>query len=85
MNLNKRRPYYEDQPDGYAQSDKDYVLNNLELAVALLDQYHQYMRVVCTAWDVIEHRAEDYLDNTIPPYSNLKAALEKLAKGEPDS
>lgn len=37
MILNPRRPLDADSPDGYAESDKDFVLNNLELAVALLE------------------------------------------------
>jgi len=33
-----RRPYYDDQPDGYMESDKDYVLNNIGAAIELLDR-----------------------------------------------
>lgn len=35
----KRRPYYDHEPEGYMESDNDYVLNNVELAVRLLDKY----------------------------------------------
>ena len=34
-----RRPLDNDQPDGYQESDKDYVLSNIDLAVMLLDKY----------------------------------------------
>lgn len=81
MSLNVRRPLNDGHPGGYMESDKDYVLNNLELAVSLLDQYQDFLRVVCAAWDVIEHRENDYLDNTVPPYADLERALELLARG----
>lgn len=34
---NPRRPYFDKQPDGYLESDRDYLENNNDLAVALLD------------------------------------------------
>jgi len=34
-----RRPLVDSEPDGYMESDKDYVANNLDLAVKLLDSY----------------------------------------------
>jgi hypothetical protein len=37
---NSRRPLDEDAPNGYLESDKDYVSNNLDLAVVLLDAYY---------------------------------------------
>jgi hypothetical protein len=36
--LNSRRPLDDDNPDGYNESDKDYVLNNIKLCVWMLDQ-----------------------------------------------
>ncbi len=33
-----RRPLDDDQPDGYLESDRDYVLNNLEWCVEMLDR-----------------------------------------------
>lgn len=38
---NPRRPYEDDKPEGYMESDRDYLENNLELAVKLLDDYGQ--------------------------------------------
>jgi hypothetical protein len=38
LHVNARRPFDDDQPDGYLESDKDYVRNNFEVAVALLDR-----------------------------------------------
>lgn len=35
--LKPRRPWRDDEPDGYMESDFDYLDNNRELAVALLD------------------------------------------------
>jgi hypothetical protein len=32
-----RRPYYDDKPDGYMEGDKDFVMNNIKAAVALLN------------------------------------------------
>jgi hypothetical protein len=37
--VRERRPMFEDSPDGYKESDKDFVLNNLELAVKLLEAF----------------------------------------------
>jgi len=36
--LNSRRPLDDDDPKGDQESDKDYVLNNVELCVWMLDQ-----------------------------------------------
>jgi hypothetical protein len=36
--MNKRRPLDDDNPTGYQESDKDYVLNNIDLCVKLLDE-----------------------------------------------
>jgi hypothetical protein len=36
-----RRPWDPDIPTGYMESDRDYVLNNLDLAVKLLDQLQE--------------------------------------------
>jgi hypothetical protein len=33
-----RRPYDDEKPDGYMESDKDFVLNNLDAAVELLER-----------------------------------------------
>jgi hypothetical protein len=46
---------------------------------AKVADYPFMLRVVLAAWDVIEHRQEDYLDNTQYPYAELKTALEVLA------
>ena len=40
--MNPRRPLNDAEPDGYQESDRDYVLNNLDLAVRLLDAYDQH-------------------------------------------
>ena len=39
MKIEPGRPYLEHDPDGYLEGDKDYLLNNREAAVALLDGY----------------------------------------------
>jgi len=36
--LNPRRPLDPDKPDGYMESDRDYLLNNIERALALLER-----------------------------------------------
>lgn len=38
MVVNRRRPLDNQNPNGYIESDKDYVLNNIELCVKLLDK-----------------------------------------------
>lgn len=35
--VQKRRPYLDDKPDGYLESDRDYLENNNDAAVKLLD------------------------------------------------
>jgi hypothetical protein len=39
MKYTPRRPLDDDKPDGYLESDRDYLANNTELAVRLLDAY----------------------------------------------
>jgi hypothetical protein len=36
---NPRRLYNEEEPDGYLESDQDYIENNLSLAVKLLEAH----------------------------------------------
>ena len=36
--FNKRRPLDDDQPDGYMESDRDFVNNNIELCVKILEE-----------------------------------------------
>ena len=36
--FNKRRPLDDDLPDGYMESDKDFVENNFELCVKMLEE-----------------------------------------------
>ena len=38
MNYNPRRPFDDEDPHSYEESDRDYVMNNIDLAVKLLDQ-----------------------------------------------
>lgn len=38
MDIIPRRPLDDDNPDGYLENDKDFVLNNLEVAVELLEK-----------------------------------------------
>ena len=38
--LNKRRPYEDSKPQGYTESDRDYIENNKELCLWFLDNYH---------------------------------------------
>lgn len=37
--INARRPYFDDTPDGYVESDRCYLENNTDAAVALLDSH----------------------------------------------
>jgi len=38
IKINPRRPFYDDQPEGYLESDKDFLLNNFEAAIELLER-----------------------------------------------
>lgn len=38
MNFNPRRPFEDNRPDGLLESDMDFVRNNFELAVQLLEK-----------------------------------------------
>lgn len=42
---NPRRPYFDEEPDGYQESDRCYLDNNNDLAVALLDRYGPRMNL----------------------------------------
>ncbi len=37
FNIEARRPYIDDEPDGYLESDNDFVQNNSDSVVALLE------------------------------------------------
>lgn len=37
MKIIPRRPYRDEEPDGYLESDHDFVLNNLNVALAMLE------------------------------------------------
>jgi hypothetical protein len=37
INVIPRRPYIDEEPDGYLESDNDFVLNNHEVVVKLLE------------------------------------------------
>lgn len=60
MTYNPRRPLDDDAPDGYRESDRDYVLNNLELAVALLDKHGE----AAPAAERIEFTKDDRVEAT---------------------
>jgi hypothetical protein len=47
---NPRRPLDDDKPDGYMESDKDYMENNRFIAVALLDAYAAKQQDEPVAW-----------------------------------
>jgi hypothetical protein len=64
-----RRPLDEDKPDGYMESDTDYLLNNREIAVALLDAHKDMIAALLalTTHDrpVVVHVAQSAL-NKLP-------------------
>jgi hypothetical protein len=37
INVIPRRPYFDEEPDGYLEGDNDFVLNNHEVVVKLLE------------------------------------------------
>ena len=39
--FSKRRPLNDDEPDGYLESDNDFVLNNFDLAIVILEQLEE--------------------------------------------
>lgn len=39
--IKPRRPLDNDNPDGYLESDKDFVLNNIEACIAFLERNEQ--------------------------------------------
>lgn len=54
---------------------------NANLIALRLNEYDNLMRVVVAAHNLLDHRAENYLNNTVYPYAPLRAALDHLAKG----
>ena len=36
-----RRPYWDEEPDGYMESDKDFVMNNLDLCLRFLEKLEE--------------------------------------------
>jgi hypothetical protein len=49
-----RRPLDDDKPDGYMESDRDYLLNNRFVAVALLDEYAGILPQLLKAVEALE-------------------------------
>ena len=49
-----RRPLDDDKPDGYMESDRDYLLNNRFVAVALLDEYAGMLPQLLKAVEALE-------------------------------
>ena len=52
LKINLRRPFYDNKPKGYLESDQDYILNNIEACVILLDRellrqklYRKFQRI----------------------------------------
>lgn len=43
MQITPRRPLNSDSPDGYMESDGDFVLNNLALCVSLLERLSEIL------------------------------------------
>ncbi len=41
IEIKPRRPLDDDVPDGYLESDKDFVLNNIEACIAFLERNEQ--------------------------------------------
>lgn len=79
MIINPRRPYLDDRPDGLRESDKDYVLNNIDACVELLDRELRANGVRLAAEAVIAHRKRDCLDNSIEPYNALVCSAYRRA------
>lgn len=46
--INPRRPFVDTEPDGYQESDMDYMRNNAALAVALLNATAKRFPTPCT-------------------------------------
>lgn len=56
--IEPRRPYAEDQPEGYLESDRDFVTNNLEACVWFLENHAKLQELVtrtCRLIGLLEH------------------------------
>lgn len=83
-----RRPYYDEVPDYYLESDKDYVLNNLDACVWYLDNHEliqsareaettllrKYMRYVR------QREGSDFVNAIGCPGPEVRFTVEELAR-----
>lgn len=60
---------------------KSLTMQQDEALRVMLKERPLFMRVLMAAYDVIEHRTDLGLINSMYPYEGLKRALDKLAKG----
>jgi hypothetical protein len=66
INVIPRRPYIDEEPDGYLESDKDFLLNNHEVVVKLLEgdalkKFAQLIVQECGDWIVDNAGAMEHL------------------------
>lgn len=58
MSYTPRRPLNDDGPDGYLESDRDYLLNNRLVAVALLDMLPELLEALNLGYLTAKERIE---------------------------
>lgn len=77
--INKRRLLDENKPDGYRESDRDYVLNNIDLCVRLLNM--DAVDLLTRAADALDDCAAEQWSHYASRHP-LSREIERKLKGE---
>lgn len=75
MKINPRRPLDDDEPDGYLESDRDWVDNNFDAVIEFLENHgHTGLN-----WRPIEEVGDEirplFLFSPSPDYGNVKGGM----------
>ena len=74
MTLKPRRPYYDDEPDGYMESDLDYLDNNLEATRAFfeggLEKFAELLIRECHA--LVDYENKQFIKAQFKEYFGVK-------------
>jgi hypothetical protein len=73
-----RRPYDDDMPEGYLESDRDYVENNMDAAVILLDRVVTARQEDPNDIPICKDRGGDRYEGSLDTFSENAAASQRI-------
>lgn len=75
LKINSRRPLDDEQPDGYLESDNDFVNNNMEAAVWFLENHKRILTEMKAAKDF--YRTGEYIHGSVASLNIILSELEE--------